>query len=63
MSFQLRTEYRSFTACDPKKCLENDFHQPCLGTEIFLREHFLLCRPAVLSPTAILSSLFSQQFF
>jgi hypothetical protein len=24
--------------CDIEKCLENDFHFPCLGTEIFLRE-------------------------
>jgi hypothetical protein len=24
--------------CDLEKCLENDFHFPCLGTEIFLRQ-------------------------
>jgi hypothetical protein len=29
---------RPAVCCDLEKCLENDFHLPCLGTEIFLRE-------------------------
>ena len=54
-------------------CLENDFHFPSLGTEIFFTgtntfehaefksEKFALRRPAVFSQTAILSSLISRQ--